>query len=118
MLGREKSEPLPTPGPKLEAVLRMVPVRHPESRVLKKTAQGWLMEWDPGDRPPMQFQLDALSSALLNEMDGRRSVAGYVEAFAQTYRLGFLESAALWIAYTRMLVQRNLITMRPPGGAS
>jgi hypothetical protein len=37
-----------------------------------------------------------------------------VETFAGKNRLRFFESAALWIAYTRTLAQRNLILFRQP----
>jgi len=112
--GREKADPMPSPGPELEGMLRMIPFQHPESRVVEEQDEGWLMEWDAEDQPPLRFQLDPLGTELYRQMDGTRSIASFVEAFAAEWNLGFLEASALWIAYTRLLSQRHLILLRPP----
>lgn len=114
MWGKAQADPMPAPGPELERMLSLIPYPHPDSRVVEKLDQGWLMEWDPKDHRPHRFQLDPMGTALYQKMDGTRSVENFVEAFAEEWNLGFMESAALWIAYTRLLSQRHLIRFRPP----
>lgn|GEM_PF-2846493 len=113
-MGREKADPMPSPGPELEGMLRLIPSRHPESRVVEETEAGWLMEWDSEGQPPLRFQLDPLGTELYRQMDGTRPIASFVESFADEWKLGFLESAALWIAYTRLLSQRHLLLLHSP----
>lgn len=110
-----KSDPLPTPGPALESILRLIPVRSHETRILKENRAGSLMEWTPGgEARPLHFQLDAMGTDLYKRINGRRRIEAYVEAFAREHALTFLESSGLWVAYIRLLTRRNILELKDP----
>jgi hypothetical protein len=110
---KEPVSSLPEPGPALESILSLIPWKSAECQVLRDDERGMRLEWTAGARP-FRFELDPLGAEVWRSVDGQRSLAELVETFAGKNRLRFFESAALWIAYTRTLAQRNLILFRQP----
>lgn len=115
MWKRPESDPLPTPGPALESILRLIPARNPETSIVKENSAGSLVEWVPGgDARRMHFQLDAMGTELLKQINGKKRIEAYVESFAREHALTFLESSGLWVAYVRLLTRRNILELKDP----
>jgi hypothetical protein len=114
MFGKAKSETLPPPGPKLEGILCLRPKRDRESRIVRENKAGALIEWAPEGQRAMQFHLDPMGAEVYKAIDGKKTLAEYVEGFAAEHQLTFFESCALWVAYTRTLTQRNILELETP----
>ncbi len=76
-------------------------------------------KWFPRSKPEKQktvyhrkLQLDALGTAVWQQMDGRRSVSGIIEWFADTYQLHPLEAEKAVTLFLRDLGKRGLIGLK------
>ncbi len=111
MLGKREFETLPPPGHKLESLLQVIPVHSDQVTREREDERGIRLSWE-GPHKRLSFDLDPMGSELYRRMDGSTRLGELVENYAEEHRLRFFESAAIWVAYTRMLTQRQLLELK------
>jgi hypothetical protein len=85
-------------------VLASVPVKRPDWLV---PPLSWLLPYSSHRR----VELDGLGAQVLDLCDGRRSVEGIIEIFAEDHKLTFRESQVAVSTFLRQLVERGLVVV-------
>lgn len=100
-----------TPRQELEAI---IPVKHPDIREIRRTANGVILERShrPGAR---DIEIDAMGEEVLSRLDGQKTLETLRAEFAQEHQLSPLESRALILSFLRDLRQRGLIQLEKEG---
>jgi hypothetical protein len=68
--------------------------------------------WKDGDPPKKHLQLDEMGTFSWDLMNGKRSVAGMVDALAERYKLHPKEAQVSMTAFLRELGKRGLVGMK------
>jgi len=109
-------------------LLDVAPVRNPEARVEERDDGSlivripvrprrivrWLVREAP-DRPMLRsFEMDALGRQTWDLCDGKRSVRGVIEKFAEQNKLNLREAEVSILTYLETLTSRGLVLFPDP----
>lgn len=102
-----------------QELLEIIPVRHPEAKLVEESTGRLLLLLPAPDRffyrwikvvgKPRQFEIDALGRSVWDMVDGHRRVQKIVTRFAEHNKINIREAELGVMSFLTTLRQRNLV---------